>query len=144
MSTPIQVDSLAPFIHVTDVERSIAFYARLGYAVVNRIDDPQGKACWAFLKSGAAQLMLSRASGPIDASVQAVMFYHYCEDVRSLRAHLLAASLRDGGRYAGVPLDRAASDHTTVFQVTSPGWLPAGEMRLHDPDGYTVMVGQLK
>jgi catechol 2,3-dioxygenase-like lactoylglutathione lyase family enzyme len=142
--TPPTIDKLAPFIHVADVERSIAFYGKLGYAVINRIDDREGKACWAYLKSSAAELMLSRASGPIDAFVQAVIFYHYCADVRAVRQQLLSQGLRDGGRYAGVPLDRAATDHTTVFEVTTPGWLPAGELRLHDPDGYSVMVGQLK
>lgn len=144
MSNAPTIDKLAPFTHVADVERSIAFYAKLGYAVTNRIDDREGKACWAFLKSGAAELMLSRASGPIDAGVQAVIFYHYCADVRALREHLIAAGVRSGGPYRGVPLSAEATDHTAVFEVTSPPWLPAGELRVHDPDGYVVMVGQLQ
>jgi catechol 2,3-dioxygenase-like lactoylglutathione lyase family enzyme len=144
MNSAPGVDKLAPFIHVSDVDRSIAFYGKLGFAVTNRIDDRDGKACWAYLTSKAAELMLSRSSGPIDAGVQAVIFYHYCADVRAMREHLLKQGVPDGGRYSGTPMDPKVSDHSKAFEVTSPNWLPAGELRLHDPDGYVVMVGQLK
>lgn len=143
-ANPPPIDKLAPFIHVANVDRSLAFYAKLGFAVVNRIDDHQGKLCWAFLRSNAAELMLSRASGPVDPAVQAVMFYLYCPDVQALRTHLLSAGLPDHGKYAGTPHNPTATDLSAVFDVAHPNWLPAGELRLHDPDGYCVMVGQLK
>jgi hypothetical protein len=135
---------LAPFFHVADVDRSAAFYMRLGFSVVHSIKDQDGRLCWCFLTSGAAELMLSQASGPIDPGVQAVILYLYCEDVTGLRVALLRAGLRDGGVYRGGELDPGAPDHSIVFEVGHPAWLPAGELRMHDPDGYCVMVGQLK
>jgi catechol 2,3-dioxygenase-like lactoylglutathione lyase family enzyme len=137
-----QVNKLAPFFHVSDVDRSAAFYGRLGFKVVNAIRDQAGRLGWCFLRSGQAELMLSRG-GSIDPTVQAVILYLYADDVAGLRRSLLETGMKDGGAYAGVPLDPKQTDHSIAFEVAHPDWLPAGELRLHDPDGYCVMVGQL-
>ena len=68
--------------------------------------------------------MLALADEPVDPAAQAVLFYCWAPDVHALRDELLAA---------GVP----------VGPVHRPFYMPAGEIRLVDPDGYVVLVGQL-
>jgi hypothetical protein len=46
-----RVSGLIPFVHVTDVERSIAWYGHLGF-VVTEIFTPGGRLNWADLASG--------------------------------------------------------------------------------------------
>ncbi len=135
------VNRLVPFVHVADVEASLAFYALLGFETQSIMKDGRGNAFWAMAKSGSAEIMLARASGPIDAGQQAVLFYMYSTDVAGLRRHLLGGGLRDGGAYLGVkgPHDGPR----TVFEVARRDYMPAGEMRVTDPDGYVVLVGQL-
>jgi len=86
--------------------------------------------------------MFARADGPVDAGQQAVIFYMYSTDVAALRRHLLASGLRDSGRYGGAagPGDGPGM----VFEVSHPHYMHAGELRIADPDGYVILVGQLE
>ena len=68
--------------------------------------------------------MLALASGPIDAASQAVLFYCWAPDVQRLHDELAAAGVEVGA-------------------VTRPFYMPAGEFRAQDPDGYVLLVGQL-
>lgn len=135
------VTRLVPFAHATDVDASITFYALLGFSIKSALRDPQGRAFWAMLASGHAELMLAQASGPIDHAQQAILLYMYTNDVAALRSHLLAKGLADGQAFFGQP---GPSDGRRVaFNITHPHHMPAGELRLHDPDGYVILVGQL-
>lgn len=51
--------SLVAFAHVADVERSVRFYADLGFSVANRVV-PAGQTTpvWAWLESEKANLMV--------------------------------------------------------------------------------------
>ena len=118
------VSDLVPYAHVADVARSIAFYRRLGFAVVNTAEF-QGHLGWARLQSGDAQLMVAGASGPINADQQAVLFYLYANDVAAFRTQLIA-------------------DGIDVGEIGQPDYMPAGEIRVHDPDGYVLLIGQLR
>lgn len=109
--------------HVADVQRSIDFYALLGMEVVNTFTPPSGQLAWAHIKSAEADLMLSRADAPIDTSQQGVLFYLYVDDLKSLREHLLSKSV-------------AASE------ISFPFYMPEGEIRVADPDGYVLLIGQ--
>jgi catechol 2,3-dioxygenase-like lactoylglutathione lyase family enzyme len=135
------VTALTPFAHVEDVERSLAFYALLGMQPGTRHKDATGKTVWCDANAGNARIMLSMASGSIDPSQQAVLFYLYAPDVRALRQHLLAQGLRDGGEFRGACGPETARN--VVFEVGHPHYLPAGEVRVHDPDGYVLLIGQL-
>ncbi len=111
--------NLVPLLFVADPERSIAFYARLGFEVPHKLVEGD-RVRWAWLKNGGAQLMVSLASAPVDREEQAVMFYVYTPDISGRHAMLQAAE---------VP----------VGPIETPFWSPRGEFRVVDPDGYALM-----
>lgn len=117
--------SLVAFAHVADVERSIGFYSGLGFKVANNVV-PEGQAVpvWAWLESEKANLMVGLASGPVDASQQAILFYLYYDDIRQTRSALVEL------RY-------------TCGEIKYPFYMPGGEFRLEDPDGYVLMLAQV-
>lgn len=140
-----RITSLVPMAHVADVDRSAEFYARLGFTCASRFSDPQGRTNWCELVSGAARLFLARASAPIEAGGQAVLFYLYSKDVRALRAHLIARGFTDAGPIpweSGGHAD-SAPQCSAVFDIATRFYMPHGELRVHDPDGYVLLVGQL-
>jgi ketosteroid isomerase-like protein len=120
---PQRVSRLIPFVHVTDVERSIAWYGHLGF-VVTEIFTPAGRLNWANLVSGDAELMLQRVFSPL-TDRHAIVLWLYSHDLAALRDQLVAADVRTGEIVDG-----------------TPG--PHQQMELTDPDGYTVMVAQLE
>lgn len=138
---PFAVHRMVAFVHVADVDASLAFYEALGFVPVHTMRDPAGRAFWAMAQSAAAEIMLARASGPIDPTQQAVLFYMYSADVRALRRHLLARGLHDGGVFTGQPGPNGG--RRVVFEVVARDHMPSGEMRVSDPDGYCILVGQL-
>lgn len=135
------ITSLIPYAHVTDVKRSLAFYALLGMSVRSTHATPEGRTVWANAESGEARLMLALASDKIAADQQAVLLYMHCADVAGLRTRLLAEGLHDGGTYCGQ--HGPNSNRLVVFEVAYPFYMPAGELRVHDPDGYVLLIGQL-
>lgn len=119
------VTSLVPMAQVADVAASIAFYEKLGFEVGGSFTPPgEDEPSWVSLQSGAAELMLARASAPVAAVQQAVLFYVYCGDVGRMRGQLVDAGLEPG-------------------PIATPFYNPQGEFRLVDPDGYVVMVTHL-
>jgi catechol 2,3-dioxygenase-like lactoylglutathione lyase family enzyme len=124
------INGLVPMIHVADVERSAALYRLLGFEIGNRVPRERSPMEWAWLYApGAADwkrgpnLMLTRSSCPPGDGVESVLFYLYAADLKSLRADLLTAGLRVG-------------------EIAYPEYLPDGEFRIEDPDGYTLMIAQ--
>ena len=114
--------SLVPYAHVASVPASVEFYRKLGFEVRNTFV-PAGRIdpVWAYLESGDARLMLALADQPVIADQQAVLFYLYFDEVPAARAAM---------ERAGV----------AVGEITYPFWAPRGEFRVHDPDGYVLMV----
>ncbi len=135
------VNQLIPLVHVADVERSIHFYEYLGFTAGERMQDHAGRTCWASMTAGEARLMLTTADAPIEPESQAVIFYLYSHDVAALREHLLERGLADGASYRGQP--GPSGGRSVVFGVAYPDYMPAGEIRVADPDGYCLLVGQL-
>ena len=117
--------SLVAFAHVADVRRSIDFYADLGFKVANSVvPDGHPAPVWAWLESEKANLMVGQASGPVDAAQQAILFYLYYDDVQQAHASLSALGHRPG-------------------EIKYPFYMPGGEFRLEDPDGYVLMLAQI-
>ena len=122
---PAHTRSLVAFAHVADVERSIAFYADLGFKVANSVL-PEGHPTrvWAWLESEKANLMIGVAANPIDASTQGILFYLYVDNIKDTRAALVELGHLPG-------------------EVKYPFYMPGGECRLEDPDGYVLMLAQI-
>ncbi|MBP1609723.1 MAG: glyoxalase/Bleomycin resistance/Dioxygenase superfamily protein [Acidobacteria bacterium] len=120
-----QTRSLVAFIHVADVERSIKFYSDLGFKVANSVvPGEQTAPVWAWLESEKANLMVGPASEPINSSQQAVLFYLYYDNIK-----LTHAALAELGHESG--------------EIKYPFYMPGGEFRLEDPDGYVLMLAQI-
>jgi hypothetical protein len=51
------------------------------------------------------------------------LFYLYSPNLASLREHLIVAGVR-------------------ASPITYPDYMPKGEFRVEDPDGYVLLVGQ--
>jgi catechol 2,3-dioxygenase-like lactoylglutathione lyase family enzyme len=119
----VPIDALTAYAHVDDVGRSIEFYRRLGLEVesTHTVED---RLVWVLVTRDDARLMLASADGPVDAANQAVLFYCWTPDVRALHDELAAAGV-------------------AVGPLTHPFYMPAGEFRVEDPDGYVLLVGQL-
>jgi hypothetical protein len=133
------VEGLAPFVHVADVERSLAFYEQLGL-VRQGTHAEGGRTVWGSMRNCQAHIMFAQADPPIVEELQGVLFYLYSKDVRALRAHLVACGLRD----ASGPPEPGVLAHGAVFPIRFPFYMPAGELRVHDPDGYCLLIGQLE
>jgi catechol 2,3-dioxygenase-like lactoylglutathione lyase family enzyme len=141
-SVPGAVHRLTPMLHVADVEKSVAFYALLGFKPGEVMRDHGGRAFWARMGEGAATIMFAAASGPVNAEEQAVIVYLYSKDVGALRRHLLASGVHDGGAFCGAPGPNGG--RSVAFAIARPHYMPAGEMRVADLDGYCLLVGQLE
>jgi hypothetical protein len=114
---------LIPMAHVADVQRSVDFYKLLGMELRGSLKTKQGSLQWAHVACEGAELMLARASEPVVASQQAVLFYLYSPDLTGMREHLLASGVQ-------------------VSAITYPDYMPKGEVRVEDPDGYCLLIGQ--
>jgi catechol 2,3-dioxygenase-like lactoylglutathione lyase family enzyme len=123
------ISGLVPMLSVQDVERAAAFYELLGFAVGNRVPRT-GAMNWTWLYAPDApdwrrgpNLMLTRSDGAIDGSAQATVLYLYASDLVALREKLI-----DAGQNPG--------------PLRYPDYLPKGEFKLNDPDGYKLMIAQ--
>ena len=123
------ITGLVPVLPVMDVERSVAFYALLGFAVGNRVPH-EGRMHWAWLYGPEVadwrrgpNLMLSRSAQGIDTGAQKVLFYLYATNLVALREKLVEAGKSPGA-------------------ISYPDYLPMGESEIRDPDGYCVMLAQ--
>ena len=119
------VHRLVPLAHVASVPVSVSFYERLGFVVVHSLSSPEfgDVPHWAFLRADRAELMVALATAPLVAREQAVLFHLYTPDLVALRDSLVAKGVAAG-------------------PISTPEHMPRGEMRVTDPDGYTLLIGQ--
>jgi len=117
------INNLVAMAHVADVQRSADFYSQMGFRIVSTFKNDAGVLCWVNLRSGDAALMLTKADAPVIAGQQAVLFYLYASNLIALREQLLAGGV-------------AASE------ITYPFYMEKGEIRVEDPDGYVLLIGQ--
>lgn len=139
MAASHAINRLVPMVFARDVDASIAFYKLLGFEVADRLVG-DGRTVWAWLSAGHADMMLSWASEPVDPAAQAILLYLYSDDVRALRADLLTGGVADAGVF---PASAPPNDGKWVlFDLTRPFYMPDGELRVHDPDGHCLLIGQ--
>jgi catechol 2,3-dioxygenase-like lactoylglutathione lyase family enzyme len=135
------LQSFVPYIHVADVQESIDFYLKFGMELDSRFG-PEGAPFWARMKRPNCDLMLAKASGLVNPHQQAALFYLHVDDAEAFRAQMLEAGLLDGGEYQGAR-ENEFPRSGIVFKPSYPHHMPSGEVRVHDPDGYVLLVGQL-
>jgi Glyoxalase/Bleomycin resistance protein/Dioxygenase superfamily len=108
-----------PMLHVMEIERSLDFYELLGFVTV---DTDGGKPLgWARMHCEGGALMFVRAEHAADPRAQGILLYMYAPDLTTLHADLQASGV-------------------SVPPIGYPEYMPSGEMRLVDPDGYSVIV----
>lgn len=112
---------VTPLLHVGDVQRSIDFYTRLGFFLVDT-EGEEGCIGWARLHCEGGALMFLLAEEPPDPAKHGVVLYLYAPDLPALCEHLAAAGLE-------------------VPKIRYPEYMRSGEIELRDPDGNTVLVG---
>lgn len=122
------VVDLIPFILVSDVERSIAFYEALGFRLVKTYAPRRTLEFAALEATSAAKLMLARvdevpARDPDAPS--AGFLYLYTPDLDGFRERLIDAGF----------------DPVEIEEGPGPG--PNREMCVRDPDGHGHMVAEL-
>ena len=127
--TPSPISGLVPMIHVADVERSAEFYRKLGFEIGNFVPR-EGKMHWAWLYAPKApdwkrgpNLMLTRGAPGVSAGAKSALFYLYANDLKKLRDELLTKGVK-------------------ASEISYPDYLPKGECRVDDPDGYCLMIAQ--
>jgi len=119
------VFNLIPSAHVADVERSLRFYARLGFVEDGRWADG-GQLVWASMHARtvrAARIMFSLAEAPLEPCAQGIHFYCWSDDLVALHVRLV-------------------NDGLAPSPIAHPPHMEDGEFQLDDPDGYRLMVGQ--
>ena len=108
-----------PMLHVKEIEKSIPFYEQLGFVLMDT--DRCTPLGWARMNCEGGGVMFLRAEEPVDVSAQAFLLYMYTPDLAGLREQLRAAGIG-------------------VTPIKYPPYVPSGEMRLTDPDGYVIFV----
>ena len=117
-----KVTELVPLAQVADVERSIAFYQKLGLVLGGRTKGANMDFAGLRTESGRVVLMLSRGDAPV-AAEQRILFYLYTPDLKGLRERLVAEGV-------------------AVSPIVPREYMRRGEVELADPDGYTVLIGE--
>jgi DNA-binding MarR family transcriptional regulator/catechol 2,3-dioxygenase-like lactoylglutathione lyase family enzyme len=119
------VFNVIPSAQVADVERSLQFYARLGFVEDGRWED-DGRLVWASMHARtvrAARIHFSLADNVLEPEAQRVLFYCFSDDLIALRARLVNEGLAPG-------------------RIFHPEHMEDGEFGLTDPDGYHLVIGQ--
>jgi hypothetical protein len=112
---PVKACYSTPLLHVVEIERSLKFYALLGFETVDTdVCQPIG---WARMHGEGGAVMFLRAERPVDGSTQSFLPYMYSPNLLELREQL---------RASGIP----------VPPIRYPGYMPSGETgRLHRAGG---------
>ena len=119
-SKVMTLQGLVPIAHVADVAGSIEFYKLLGFEVKNTVEH-DGQLQWAWLQNGQAHFMIARSARPMNPDAQDVLFYLYAPDVVAFRNELQSRGVKVG-------------------QLNYPFYMPRGEFRVDDPDGYALFI----
>jgi catechol 2,3-dioxygenase-like lactoylglutathione lyase family enzyme len=106
-------------LHVAHIESSIKFYERLGFVTVDT--DRTKPLGWARIHCEGGAIMFLRAEEPMDGTAGRLHLCMYSPDLIALREKLLA-------------------DGVNVSAIKYPPYMPSGEVKITDPDGYTVLV----
>ena len=110
---------LTPCLGVADVERSLRFYALLGFQTVD-VEHEKDTVTWARAHcEGGAIMFLRRDSA---RRPNPFVLYLYTPDLPAFRAQLVSVGV-------------------DVGPIEAPDHMPGGELTVTDPDGNMILVG---
>lgn len=119
MSTALEATVAATY--VKDIDASRAFYELLGFR--EHSSGQAATSAWSSLQNGSHQLLLASTTPQLEIPALPLLFYFFFTDVEEIVSNLQAADV--------------ATDH-----MGFPAHASGGELRLADPDGNTVLIGQ--
>ena len=117
--TPVQ--SMIAVTYVRDIDSARAFYELLGFR-----EQSAGRAetsAWSALYQGDLSVLLAYTRPPLEIAPLPLMFYFFCNDLDAIVAGLGTAGVE-------------------VTQTGHPPHAPGGEVKVLDPDGNTILIGQ--
>jgi catechol 2,3-dioxygenase-like lactoylglutathione lyase family enzyme len=113
-------------LHVGEVERSIRFYRRIGFELVDVEGEggcPLGWARMATADGSALMFLRAEAGHAPKPEHQGIMLVLYTPELSALRGQLVAAGEQPS-------------------EIERPPWMPSGHFMLRDPDGYAIGINQ--
>jgi catechol 2,3-dioxygenase-like lactoylglutathione lyase family enzyme len=117
--TPVQ--SMIAVTYVRDIDSARAFYELLGFR-----EQSAGRAetsAWSALHQGDLSVLLAYTRPPLEIAPLPLMFYFFCADLDAVVAGLGTAGVE-------------------VVRTGHPPHAPGGEVKVLDPDGNTILIGQ--
>ncbi len=115
------VQSMVAVTYVGDIDRSRAFYGLLGFQQQGTGSAPT--SAWVSLHHDGHFVLLASTTPPLDIPRLPLLFYFYFLDVDAVVSGLEAAGVE-------------------VAHMGHPAHALGGEVKLLDPDGNTVLIGQ--
>ncbi len=76
-----------------------------------------------------------------------MIIYLHSDNTAALRSQLLATDVHSGGVHDGGVFQGNSGTNigrSVAFAITHPAYMPRGEFRVHDFDGYVLLVGELE
>jgi catechol 2,3-dioxygenase-like lactoylglutathione lyase family enzyme len=119
--TPVQ--SMIAVTYVRDIDSARAFYELLGFR-----EQSAGRAetgAWSALNQGDLSVLLAYTRPPLEIAPLPLLFYFFCDDLDAVLATLGPAGV-------------------TATRTGHPPHAPGGEVKVLDPDGNTILIGQAK
>jgi predicted enzyme related to lactoylglutathione lyase len=117
--TPVQ--SMIAVTYVRDIDSARAFYELLGFR-----EQSAGRAetsAWSALHQGDLSVLLAYTRPPLEIAPLPLMFYFFCHDLDAIVAGLGTAGVE-------------------VTRTGHPPHATGGEVKVLDPDGNTILIGQ--
>jgi catechol 2,3-dioxygenase-like lactoylglutathione lyase family enzyme len=116
-----RAQSMVASTYVEDIDASRAFYRLLGFR-----EHSSGEAetsAWSVMQAGDVSVLLASTQPMLDIPALPLLFYFFYDDIEAVVAVL---------EEAGVPVTRTGH----------PAHAIGGEVKVLDPDGNTVLLGQ--
>jgi predicted enzyme related to lactoylglutathione lyase len=117
--TPVQ--SMIAVTYVRDIDSARAFYELLGFR--EQLAGRAETSAWSALHQGDLSVLLAYTRPPLEIAPLPLMFYFFCHDLDAIVAGLGAAGVE-------------------VTRTGHPPHAPGGEVKVLDPDGNTILIGQ--
>jgi catechol 2,3-dioxygenase-like lactoylglutathione lyase family enzyme len=117
--TPVQ--SMIAVTYVRDIDSARAFYELLGFR--EQLAGRAESSAWSALHQGDLSVLLAYTRPPLEIAPLPLMFYFFCNDLDAIVAGLGTAGVE-------------------VTRTGHPPHAPGGEVKVLDPDGNTILIGQ--